>query len=42
MVTGSGVWKETAGPGGTVTVPWRENRVIIQNLQTGAQYNNVI
>ena len=25
--------------GGTVTVPWTENRVIISNLQPGAEYD---
>ena len=25
--------------GGTITVPWTENRVIIPNLQPGAQYD---
>ena len=25
--------------GGTITVPWTENHVIISNLQSGAQYD---
>ena len=25
--------------GGTITIPWTENRVIIPNLQPGAQYD---